>query len=137
MVDLLLRHGADEKAFDSDGHAPADVVGRVVDQQDSVAGGVERVRRLLEKAPADRTWRRRAFLVLYRAYFPAGRVQLGQGSSRVSASMAKRTRSNADPPRADIGWAGVASMLTGVGEDSISLTGDGANIIFETIVGFL
>ena len=87
------------------------------------------MRRLLEKAPADRTWRHCAFLVLYRAYFPAGRVQLGQGSSRVSA--------DADPPRADIGWAGVASILTGVGEDSISLTGDGANIIFETIVGFL
>ena len=65
-------------------------------------------------------------------------MQLGHGSSHTrDTDMAKRTRSRAGPSRAEVEWAGVASMLMGVGTDPISLMGDGADIIFETVVGFL
>ena len=138
VVDLLLRRGADENAVDSDGQTPADLVGSEIEEEDRLAEDVERVRRLLANAPADRAWRRRCFLVLCRAYYPGGRVQLGQGSSHGhDAGIAKRTRSCPQPSRAEAEWAGVASMLMGVGADPISLMGDGADIIFETIVGYL
>ena len=136
VVDHLLRWGADEKAADSDGQTPVDVIG--ADFQSSPADDVERVRQLLANAPADRAWRRRCFLVLCRAHYPSGRVQLGCGSSHAHDSgIVKRIRSRAGPSRAEVEWAGVASMLMGVGADPISLMGDGANIIFETIVSFL
>ena len=138
VVDLLLKHGADEKAIDSAGKTPVDGIGSKVNEQDSVAEDVERVRKLLAKASADRAWRRRRFLVLCRAHYPSGRVQLGQGGNLTyDTGMARRTRSNPEPSRAENEWAGVASMLIGVGADPISLMGDGADIIFETIVRFL
>ena len=138
VVDLMLKHGADEKAVDRHGKAPADVVGLLVNVQYRVADDVERVRKLLAKAPANRAWRRRRFLVLCRAHYPSGRVQLGQGATHAhDHGTAKRTRGNPEPSRAEAEWAGVASMLMGVGADPISLMGDGADIIFETIVGFL
>ena len=138
IVDLLLRHGADEKANIKDGRTPADLVRTSVGQEDSVAEGVERVRKLLANAPADRAWRRRGFLVLCRAHFPGGRVQLKQGVIHGhETGAAESTRSRGGQSRAEAEWAGVTSMLMGVGADPISLMGDGADIIFETTVGFL
>eukprot|EP00752_Nemacystus_decipiens_P005214 g4733.t1 len=138
VVDLLLRWEADENAIDNDGQTPADMVGSDIEGEDSVAEEVERVRQLLANAPADRAWRRRGFLVLCRAHYPSGRVQLGHGSSHgQDAGISKRTRSRARRPRAEVEWTGVASMLMGVGADVISLMGDGADVIFETIVGYL
>ena len=87
------------------------------------------MRKLLTNAPADRAWRRRGFLVLCRAHYPGGRVQLGHWSVHDHDNgIAKRTRSRAGPSRAEAEWAGVASMLMGVGADPISLMGDGADI---------
>lgn len=65
MVDLLLRLGADETAACFFG-TPADIVGHSAASEDEV-GGVERVRRLLANAPAERAWRRRGLLVASRA----------------------------------------------------------------------
>eukprot|EP00752_Nemacystus_decipiens_P005208 g4727.t1 len=138
VVDLLLRLGADENAIDRDGQTPADMVGSSMGGEDSVAEEVERVRQLLLNAPADRAWRRRGFLVLCRAHYPSGKVQLQQaGSHAHDAGMSKRTRSRPGLSRAEREWAGVASMLMGAGSDSISLMGDGADVIFQTVVGYL
>lgn len=72
-MDLLLRHGADEKAVDNNGHTPADMVEYSdVEGKGSLAEGVERVRKLLANAPADCAWRPRGFLVLCRIHFPSG-----------------------------------------------------------------
>lgn len=138
VVDLLLRWGADENSAADDGRTPADVIGSVVEEQDSIAEDVARVRELLANAPADRSWRRRGFLVLCRAHYPGGRVRLRLECERRDG-VVKRTRSSgrAEQSRAEDDWAGVASMLMGVGSDPVSLMGDGADIIFETIVGFL
>lgn len=89
---------------------------------------------LLANAPADKAWRRRCFLVLCRARYPSGRVLLRQVGYHM---IAKRTRSRSEVSRAEVEWAGGASMLMGAGTDVISLMGDGADVIFEVIVTFL
>eukprot|EP00903_Cladosiphon_okamuranus_P015238 g14084.t1 len=140
VVDLLLRRGADEKLVDIDGQTPADVLGSCFQPSPEASPvlDVDRVRKLLADAPADRAWRRRGYLVLCRAHYPAGRVRLGHGNIHVhDDSIVKRTRSRAGRSRTEAEWSGVARMLMGVGADPISLMGDGADIIFEAIVGFL
>lgn len=65
-VSELLRGGADEKAADEDGNTPAQVVGTMTE----AAGRTEdlgAIRAMLERAPVDRAWRRRAWLVMLRA----------------------------------------------------------------------
>lgn len=144
-VDILLRRGADETAVDNDHRTPAYLIGsRLGEAQGSLAEDFERVRELLANAPADRAWRRRGFLVLCRAHYSGGRVRLGckTGGKTTSGGeiVAKRTRSGcrrAEQSRAEADWAGVASMLMGIGSDPVSLMGDGADIILEAIVGFL
>ena len=75
-VQLLLRWGADEKATDLDGNTPSEVVGNATERPDILQLPEEffrnqliedRIRNMLETAPADRTWRRRGWLVLCRA----------------------------------------------------------------------
>ena len=134
VVDLFLRYGADEKAIDDEGQTAADVVETSVEGQNRRVEDVERVLALLANAPADRAWRRRCFLVLCRARYPRGRVLLRQVGYHM---IAKRTRSRSEASRAEVEWAGVASMLMGAGTDVISLMGDEADVIFEVIVTFL
>ena len=136
LVDLLLRQGADETVRNIDGQTAADLVGSQAENLNSRE--VARVRELLANAPADRAWRRRGFLVMCRARYPGGRVRLGQGCIQRRADMAEEAGSSADPSEAaDDDWAGVASMLMGVGADPISRKKDGADLIFEAIIGFL
>eukprot|EP00903_Cladosiphon_okamuranus_P005628 g5595.t1 len=143
VVEYLLRHGADETITTIDGETVADIVGYFVEEENSLPGEVdrvrevERVRELLENAPTDRAWRRRGFLVMCRAHYPSGRVRLGWENDNICDSVANITLNHAGPTRAEVEWAGVASMLMGAGADRISLMGNGADVIFETIVGYL
>lgn len=67
-VDLLLRWGADETALDKNGKTPADLLNSDDEDDERLSqDGVERVRLLLARAPADRAWRRRGWLVMIRA----------------------------------------------------------------------
>lgn len=87
-VELLLRWGADEKATDNSGGKATDCMGcgdpdRMVDLEQRETDN-QRIRHMLERAPADRPWLRRGWLVLCR-YYPT-KVQLstksnGDGSS--------------------------------------------------------
>lgn len=64
-VSLLLRWGADETALDGDGKTPADLVNLNGDCDEPLSPeDVERVRLLLARAPAQRAWRRRGWLVM-------------------------------------------------------------------------
>lgn len=132
IVELLLEHGADETVTTVDGSTVADLIGVFVEARNSLAEEVECVRKLLAKAPAERAWRRRGFLIMCRVHFPSGRVRLGQEGSSIFDGMATMTLNGAEPS-----WAGVASMLMGAGADPISLMGSGADFIFETVVGYL
>ena len=67
VVDLLLRWGADETAFDDDGETPADALENVREHRECSQDEIERVRLLLDRAPADRAWRRRGWLVMLRS----------------------------------------------------------------------
>lgn len=65
LVSQLLLLGADELAVDNDGHTPSDLVGRWILPGENVRAE-EKVRETLERAPADRRWRRRRLLLLLR-----------------------------------------------------------------------
>lgn len=67
LVESLLRAGADETIVDLYGTNASDVIGALVEEEDRLAEDVDRVRRLLTNAPADKAWRRRGYLVLNRA----------------------------------------------------------------------
>lgn len=58
VVDLLLKWGADETIADDEGNTPADKLSNIS------AAKSDRVRLLLSRAPADRAWRRRGWLVM-------------------------------------------------------------------------
>ncbi|CBN73912.1 MHC_I C-terminus family protein [Ectocarpus siliculosus] len=85
-VELLLRRGADEELTNEEGDAPADIVGAspsnaTVDEEIEVDN--QRIRRMLARAPADRSWRRRGLLVLSRSC--PTRVQIANRSSSGSS----------------------------------------------------
>lgn len=72
-VGLLLRWGADETAADNDGRTPA----MLLDSQQPFSGlrvprcpreGVDRARAMPARAPPDKAWRRRGWLVILRSY---------------------------------------------------------------------
>ena len=68
-VDLLLRWGADETAPNALGRTPADVLGspRGAENPNISPDQVERARLLLARAPRDRVWRRRGWLLVLRS----------------------------------------------------------------------
>ncbi len=79
-ADLLLRWGADETAVDRDGNRPVEILGNGRGEEE---GGrrqeeIDHMRRLLERAPADRAWRRRGYVVMCRVFSQksAGRLRL-------------------------------------------------------------
>lgn len=95
-VDVLLRLGANEKLLDYQRKPATGVIGGTRRERSHFGQGEEsptevqtRIRRMLERAPADRVWRRRGWLVLYRAY--PTRFQL-VGSSNCSPRCAKDLR---------------------------------------------
>ena len=70
MVDLLLRWGADETAFNGADQIPAEVLDVESDGDignSATKDETERTRLLLAYAPADRVWRRRCWLVMLRS----------------------------------------------------------------------
>ncbi|CAM9475030.1 unnamed protein product [Pylaiella littoralis] len=75
IVNLLLRCGGDETAVNPEGRTASEIVGHHMEYAACPLekAGVDRVRKLLANAPADRAWRRRGFLVLCRAFRTKGR----------------------------------------------------------------
>ncbi|CAM9348926.1 unnamed protein product [Ectocarpus sp. 12 AP-2014] len=73
-MDLLLRWGANETALDSNGETSATKLDELPPAGISCSlADVERVRLSLARAPADRAWRRRCWLVILRSrYTKAG-----------------------------------------------------------------
>ena len=61
----LLRGGADETVEDEDGNTPAQVIGTMSESLER-ADDVALIHGMLRRAPADRAWRRRGWLVLLR-----------------------------------------------------------------------
>ncbi|CAN0084587.1 unnamed protein product, partial [Ectocarpus sp. 6 AP-2014] len=76
-VDLLLRWGADETALNNAGKTPAGLLDGHDNENDRTTcseAEIERVRLLLARAPADRAWRRRCWLVMLRSFARTAKV---------------------------------------------------------------
>lgn len=93
-VELRLRWGADEELIDEREETPEDVLGQweETEQQDGEEqqqrkADDQSIRHMLARAPADRSWHRRGWLILSRS-FP-DKVQFAEESSRNGDSSAK------------------------------------------------
>lgn len=142
IVDLLLRSGADETIENRHEETPVGEIEYRAELDGRTGGSLarnedfDRVRKLLANAPADRTWRRRGFLVLCRAY--PDRVHLLAGMAPRTRSRARLARANAGgvDPQITTGsndiepggsWPGVVNIVLGLAEEGV----------FRKIVRFL
>ena len=83
-VDLLLRWGDDETILNEEGRSPLDMLDEAaVEGEGHECSGeeIERARRLLAQAPADRAWRRRGWLVMLRKRASEARMEPNRGAS--------------------------------------------------------
>ncbi|CAM9717556.1 unnamed protein product [Ectocarpus fasciculatus] len=140
-VELLLLWGADEKLTADYGVTPADTIGTsFVDgnSNEETQADRQRVRQMLVRAPADRSWRRYGWLALSRAY--PTRVQIANGSrgsiSSSNSCSAKVARvSGADSVRNDeetedqmvVEWRDLVGRVVGLEVDGL----------FRLVVSFL
>lgn len=117
-VELLLRNGALETLVNSKGATAAGVVGKSVSVDDRSAEDVDRIVQLLENAPSDRAWYRRAPVVMcFNLYVP----QPGVPKKRMQPS-----RSCARPKRTD--WEEAVHWL---------FSPDTATEVFRAVVAYL
>ncbi|CAM9409564.1 unnamed protein product [Ectocarpus sp. 12 AP-2014] len=88
VVDLLLRWGADETAVDNEGRTPAERLNDVPGDRSCSQEDFDRAQLLLARAPADRAWRRRGWLVMLRARASTARIANcdSSGDTRVESS---------------------------------------------------
>ncbi|CAN0135268.1 unnamed protein product [Ectocarpus sp. 4 AP-2014] len=88
VVDLLLRWGADETAVDNEGRTPAERLNDVPGDRPCSQEDFNRAQLLLARAPADRAWRRRGWLVLLRSRASTARIAScdSSGDARVESS---------------------------------------------------
>eukprot|EP00752_Nemacystus_decipiens_P008066 g7210.t1 len=151
-VDLLLRWGADETAVDVHGQTISEMPD--VLQGEASADEIENVRLLLTRAPADRVWRRRGWLVVLRSRASkastGGCPFDGRSDGRVDApsisagdregdgckvarrgesdTASKHARSAKDGTTEGVmDWAGLVALL-------LDLETEG---VFRTVVGYL
>ena len=145
-VELLLRWGADETLTDEDGQTAGDVVGAWEQDEDEDSDDVDdedspykrrraddrRILHALARAPADRAWRRRGWLVLCRSH--PDQVPLAVPISR-------RRSSGKEAKTIGEGSGGVGA---GTGDDTVDLPRLVRNVveldadaIFRLVVGFL
>ncbi|CAN0198480.1 unnamed protein product, partial [Ectocarpus sp. 4 AP-2014] len=102
-VEFLLCWGADEKLTDVDGETPADAIGNVDSEEETppdvtdapeenrgkdeeIEADQQRIRQMLARAPADRSWRRRRWLVLSRSCPTKVQISNTNSSSNISNS---------------------------------------------------
>ena len=106
-VKLLLRHGADETLANNKGQTAADVIGKRIGVDDRDAEDVNRIKQLLENAPSDRAWYRRASVVMCHKFYV---TQPGvHGVPGVPKKRHQPNRSCALPKRTD--WEGAVHWL--------------------------
>ncbi len=145
-VGLLLRCGADETAANNYGQIPSKMLdltpfGVLTAEHDGGAATddeIERTRMLLSRAPADRAWRRRGWLVVLRSRKKQTRASVGCDNDR---DVKDGAGTGGGQPEGDgrgggnvgtgVGaggfWSGIAALLVELGPEGV----------FRTVVGFL
>ena len=154
MVDLLLRWGADETALDGLGDSPAELVFDNMEYFRNATNlatpdEIERARLLLSRAPADRAWRRRGWLVMLRSRDDKARSTRSSDSDSGSGGgpCVQREGEGCKAAKTDAaGGGGIHVRLGADGEsgDAKALSGVVALLtevepecVFRTIVGYL
>ena len=134
-VSILLLWGADENARDDDDKTPADFNRKWEPPTQYVRDRVERVRLLLARAPADRAWRRRGWLVMLRsrtlkAGGDGGAAGTGEGTNGASgdggASRERSVKQRGGDGGGGVDLSAAVEWLEGVEEG-----------VFRNVVGFL
>ncbi len=119
VVDLLLRWGADETAVDEDGETPADDLDAMYENRTCSQDEIERVRLLLDRAPADRAWRRRGWLVMLRTQASKARNDSHEGSRSKTVDVSNAAGGGVEDDRKMVRHPVVAGNASGErGEDS-------------------
>ncbi|CAN0145106.1 unnamed protein product [Ectocarpus fasciculatus] len=136
-VELLLRWGADEKLTDKIGATPEDKIGAMHhhgNNNEEIEVDNQRIRHMLARAPADRSWRRRGWLVLSRSC--PTRVQIANGRNSSTSCFAKVARASGEgsgggdeEPEDEmmVAWRDLVARLVGLEADGL----------FRLVVGFL
>ncbi|CBN73837.1 ankyrin repeat protein [Ectocarpus siliculosus] len=156
-VDLLLRWGADETAVNNAGQTPVDMLDEHDDENDGTTcseAEFERVRLLLARAPANRAWRHRCWLVMLRSCAKTARANSDATGDADEDSNDARDRKvgkckGARRENGESAGGGVRSRMNGAGEGGVerraggwasvvaSVIGLGPEEVFRSIVGFL
>ncbi|CAM9535921.1 unnamed protein product [Scytosiphon promiscuus] len=146
-VGILLKWGADETATDNEGLTPEDVLGPTRENNPRCSPGeVERTRRLLKRAPADRSWRRRGWLVMLRLRADGGTratsIRRARGSGVMNASCGGAGVPQEDQgfkmPRGESANCGGGSSGAGdLGTTVALLVGLDPEAVFRAVLGFL
>ncbi|CAM9435815.1 unnamed protein product, partial [Scytosiphon promiscuus] len=111
-ADLLLRAGADEKARCMAGRTAVSVVPAVATAAAGDRPRLERLLKLLKRAPQDRAWRRRGFLVVCRAH-PDRAQLLADGLDASPEALDQRLERQRRRPRGGQ-WDASSNGLSGV-----------------------
>lgn len=133
-MESLLRAGANETITDGEGRKGADMIVEEIGEEDRLIEDIQRARKMLALAPADRAWRHRGYLVWCRAYSDkllASRVVSStrhSGTAGAEASGSHATVEGSSVGEIDGGdWAVVMVNLLRLREENI----------FRMIVGYL
>ncbi|CAB1096124.1 unnamed protein product [Ectocarpus sp. CCAP 1310/34] len=155
-VGLLLRSGADETAVNSADETPADLLGYLDDDDGKrySEAEIERVRLLLARAPTNRAWLGRCWLVMLRSCAKTGRASTDEtvGADEDSNDAGDRKSGKFKGVRRENGESAgswVRSRMNGAGEVGVeggaggwasivaSVVGLEPEKVFRSIVGFL
>ena len=156
MVELLLSWGADETAVDDHGNAAADSVPSVQEihdwygysgsgSEDGHGDGIEQemaediakrglLLTLLARAPGDRAWRRRGFVVLCRTL--PERMRLVRGADEY-ASSGKLARPKSVGSGGELGGAAVVERAVARGAGSAEDGGPAGHYCFDGVAAWL
>jgi len=125
VVDVLLKWGADETIADKNGRTPASTLDMIMLSDgrgcEASQDEIDRVRLLLQRAPADRAWRRRGWVAMLRAR--ASRARTEDAGCKVAKGDGGEMEAGDEVLRGAVDWL----MGAGMGSDGI----------FRTVVLFL
>ncbi len=135
-VDLLLRWGADETALNNRGQTPGDILEIQLEQSHNLwmFDEMESAQWLLDRAPQDRAWYRRGWLVMLQSrHSKASERRTGDGEFGGGRGGGCETEDTYNSNRG-FGTADAEERLRVV---VLPLLGRGFEGVFRTVVGFL
>lgn len=137
-VDLLLRCGLDETAVDWDDMTPADLLNARRRGRWCSLGEIDRANLLLERAPIDRAWRRRGWLVMLVSLTlkrrPAGCTIVGvDGHGSIAVDGRGESEASEMARNEDVGGGDIDVLSDAVNRGVVS--DEGFRAVVESLIG--